>query len=145
MRSSIQSAKPRPGADCDSNHELIIAKLRLKLKKVAETTRPFSSVQFSSVAQSCSILCDPMNGLHTRPPCPSPTPRVHPNPCDLNQIPYDYALEVTNRFNGLDLIDRVPEELQMEVHNIVQETMTKIIPKKKKCKRQNGCLRRPYK
>jgi len=47
-----------------------------------------------------------MNGLHTRPPCPSPTPRVHPNPCDLNQIPYDYALEVTNRFKELDLIDR---------------------------------------
>ena len=57
-RSSIQSVKTRPGADCRSDHELIIAKLRLKLKKVAETTRPFSSVQFSSVAQSCPTLCN---------------------------------------------------------------------------------------
>ena len=54
---------------------------------------------------------------------------------DLNQIPYDYTVEVTNRFKGLDLIDRVPEELWMEVHNIVQEAVTKIIPKKKKCKK----------
>ena len=57
----------------------------------------------------------------------------------------EYTVEVTNRFKGLNLIDRVPEELQMEVRNIVQETMTKIIPKKKKCKRQNGYLTRPYK
>ena len=55
---------------------------------------------------------------------------------DLNQIPYNYTVEVTNRFKGLDLIDRVPEELWMEVRNIVQETMTKIIPKKKKCKKE---------
>ena len=54
---------------------------------------------------------------------------------DLNQIPYDYTLEVTNRFKGLDLIDRAPEELWMEVRNIVQEVETKIIPKKKKCKK----------
>ena len=54
---------------------------------------------------------------------------------DLNQIPYDYTVEVTNRFKGLDLIDRVPEELGMEVHDIVQETGIKIIPKKKKCKK----------
>ena len=54
---------------------------------------------------------------------------------DLNQIPYDYTLEVTNRFKGLDLIDRVPEELQMEVRDIVQETGIKTIPKKKKCKK----------
>ena len=54
---------------------------------------------------------------------------------DLNQIPYDYTVEVTNRFKGLDLIDRVPEELWTEVHNIVQEVVTKIIPKKKKCKK----------
>ena len=54
-------------------------------------------------------------------------------------------MEVTNRFKGLDLIDRVPEELWTEVHDIVQETVIKIIPKKKKTKRQNGCLRRPYK
>ena len=57
-------------------------------------------------------------------------------PCryDLNQIPYDYTVEVTNRFKGLDLMDRVLEELQTEVHNIVQETGTKTIPKKNKCK-----------
>ena len=54
---------------------------------------------------------------------------------DLYQIPYDYTVEVTNRFKGLDLIDRVSEELQMEAHNITQEAVTKSIPKKKKCKR----------
>ena len=95
-RSSIQSAKTRPGADCGSHHELLIAKFRLKLKKVGKTTRPFSY--------------------------------------DLNQIPYDYTVEVRNRFKGLDLIDKVPEELWMEVCDIVQEAMIKTIPKKKKCK-----------
>ena len=69
----IQSAKTRLGADCGSDHELLIAKFRLKLKKVGKTTRPFRY--------------------------------------DLNQIPYDYTVEVTNSFKGLDLIDRVPEEL----------------------------------
>ena len=64
---------------------------------------------------------------------------------DLNQIPYDYTVEVRNRFKGLDLIDGVPDELWMEVHDIVQEAVIKTIPKKKKWKRQNGCLRRPYK
>ena len=54
---------------------------------------------------------------------------------DLNQIPYDYAVEVRNRFKGLDLIDRVPEELWMEVRNIAQEAVIKTIPKKKKCKK----------
>ena len=58
-------------------------------------------------------------------------------PCryDLNQIPYDYTVEVTNSFKDLDLINRVPEELWMEVHDIVQEAMIKTIPKKKKCKK----------
>ena len=64
---------------------------------------------------------------------------------DLNQIPYTYTVEVTNRFKGLDLIDRVPEEQWTEVHNIVQEAVIKTINKKKKCKRQNGCLMKPYK
>ena len=54
---------------------------------------------------------------------------------DLNQIPYDYTVEVRNRFKGLDLIDRVPDELWMEVHEIVGETEIKTIPKKKKCKK----------
>ena len=54
---------------------------------------------------------------------------------DLNQIPYDYTVEVTNRFKGLDLIDRVPEELWKEVHNIVQEAGLKTVPKEKKCKK----------
>ena len=54
---------------------------------------------------------------------------------DLNQIPYDYPVEVTNRFKGLDLIDRVPEELWMGVRDIVQEAWIKTIPKKKKCKK----------
>ena len=54
---------------------------------------------------------------------------------DLNQTPYDYTVEVTNRFKGLHMIDRGPEELRTEVHDIVQEAVTKIIPKKKKCKK----------
>ena len=64
---------------------------------------------------------------------------------DLNQIPYDYTVEVRNIFKGLDLIDRVPGELWMEVHDIVQETGIKTIPMEKKCKKSNSCLRRPYK
>ena len=64
---------------------------------------------------------------------------------DLNQIPYSYRVEVQNRFKGLDLRNRVPEELWMEVCDIVQEAVIKTIPKKKKCEKQNGCLRRPYK
>ena len=63
---------------------------------------------------------------------------------DLSQIPYDYTAEVRNRFKGLGLTDRMPEELWMEVRDIVQETGIKTIPKKKKCKKkQNGRLRRP--
>ena len=62
---------------------------------------------------------------------------------DLNQIPYDYRVEVTDRFKGLELIHRVPEEQWKEVQDIVQEAVTKMIPKKKKCKGANGCLRRP--
>ena len=64
---------------------------------------------------------------------------------DLNQIPYDYSVEVKIRFKGLDLIDRVPNELWTEVCDTVQETGIKTIPKKKKCKNQNSCPRRPYK
>ena len=93
----IQSTKTRPGADCGSDHELLIAKFRLKLKKVGKTTRPFS--------------------------------------CDLNQIPYDYTVEVRSRFKGLDLIDRGPDELWMEVRDIVQETGMETIPMEKKCKK----------
>ena len=64
---------------------------------------------------------------------------------DLNQICFDYTVEVRNRFKGLDLIDGVPDELWMEVHDFVQETGIKTIPKEKKSKKQNCCLRRPYK
>ena len=64
---------------------------------------------------------------------------------DLNQIPYDYTVKVKNRFKGLDLIDGVPDELWMEVRDIVHETGIKTISKKKNAKKQNGCLRRPYK
>ena len=60
---------------------------------------------------------------------------TRPTRYDLNQIPYDYTVEVTNKFNGLDLVNRMPEELWTEVHNTVQEALTKIIPKKKKCKK----------
>ena len=93
---SIQSAITRPGSDRGSDHELLIDKFRLQLKKVGKTTRPLRY--------------------------------------NLNQIPYNYTVEVTNRFKGLDLIDRVPDELWMEVRDIVQETGIKTIPKKKKCK-----------
>ena len=60
-----------------------------------------------------------------------------PSRYDLNQFPYAYTLQVINRFKGLDLVDRAPEELQMEVHNILQDALTKTIPKKKKCKKAN--------
>ena len=96
-RSSIQSAKTRPGAACGSDHELLIAKFRLKLKKVGKTTRLFRY--------------------------------------DLNQTPYYYTVEVTNRFKGLDLIDRVPEDLWNYVPDVVEEAGIKTIPKKKKCKK----------
>ena len=89
--------KTRPGVDCGSDHELLIAKFRLKLKKVEKTTRPFRY--------------------------------------DLNQILNNFTVEVRNRFKGLDLIDRVPEELWTEIRDIVQETGSKTIPKKKKCKK----------
>ena len=64
---------------------------------------------------------------------------------DLNRIPYDYTVEVRNRFKGLDLIDKVPDELWTEVRDIVQETGVKTISKERNAKKQNGCLRRPYK
>ena len=93
----MQSAKTRPGADCGSDHELLIAKFRLKLKKVGKSTRPFSY--------------------------------------DLNQIPYDYTVEVRNRFKGLDLIDRVPDKQWNDVCDIVQETGIKTFPMEKKSKK----------
>ena len=64
---------------------------------------------------------------------------------DLNKIPYDYTVEVRYRFKGLDLIDRVPDELWNEVHDIVQETGIKTIPRERNAKKQNDCLGRPYK
>ena len=64
---------------------------------------------------------------------------------DLNQISYDYTVEVRNSFKGLDLIDRVPDELRTEVHDTGQETGIKTILKKRNAKKQNGCLRRAYK
>ena len=70
---------------------------------------------------------------------------IRPFRYHLNQIPYNYTVEVRNRFKGLDLIDRVPEELWTEVHDIVQETVSKTIPMERNAKKQNGCLGRPYK
>ena len=64
---------------------------------------------------------------------------------DLNKTPYDYTVEVRNKFKGLDLTDRVPDELWMEVRATVQQTGIKTIPMENKCKKQNGCLGRPYK
>ena len=99
---SVQSVKTRLGADCGSDHELLTAKFRLKLKTVRKATRPFRY--------------------------------------DLNQIAYNYTVEVTNRFQGLDLIDRVSEELWTKVP---EEAGIKTIPKKRNAEKQNGCLRGP--
>ena len=96
---TVSKKKKRPVSDYGSDHELLIAKFRLKLKKVGKTSRPFRY--------------------------------------NLNQIPYDYIVEVRNRFKGLDLIDRVPDELWTEFHDIVQETGIKTIPMEKKCKKAN--------
>ena len=90
----------RLGADCGSDHEVLIAKFRLKLKKVAKIPRPFRY--------------------------------------DLNQIPYDYTVEVRNRFKGLGLIDRVPDDLY-------RRQGSRPSPWKRNAKKQNGCLGRPYK
>ena len=87
-------SKTRLGTDCASDHELLIAKFRFKLKKVGKTTRPFRD--------------------------------------DVNPIPYDYPLEVRNRFKGLDLTDTVPDEVWTEIRDIVQETAIKTIPMEKK-------------
>ena len=97
MENLYTVSKTRLGADCGSDHELLIAKFKLKLKKGGKTARPYRY--------------------------------------DLNQMPSDYTVEVGNRFKGLDLIDRVPDELRMEVHDIIQDTGIKTIPKKKKCKK----------
>jgi len=96
-RSSIESTKTRPAADCGSDHEFLITKFRLKLKKTGKTARPLRY--------------------------------------DINQIPYDYTVGLRNRFKAIDQIDRVPDELWNEVHDIVQETGIKIIPMEKKCKK----------
>ena len=93
----IQSAKTRPRTDCGSDHDLLIAKFRLKLKKVGKTMRPFRY--------------------------------------DLNQILYEWIYSENDRFKGLDLIEKMHEELCMEFCNTIQEAMTKTISKKKKCKR----------
>ena len=97
MTGSKHLVKIRPGTNCGSDHELLVAKFRLKWKKVGKATRPFRH--------------------------------------DLNQIPYDYIVEVMNRFKGLDLVDRMSKELWRKVHNIVQQAVSKIILKKNKFKK----------
>ena len=105
-KSSIQSAKTRLEADCSSDHELLIAKFRLKSKKVKKTTRPFRY--------------------------------------DLNQIPYDYTVEVRNRFKGLDLIEFLMNYGWRFV-TLYRRQGSRPSPWKRKAKKQNGCLGRPYK
>ena len=98
--------KTRPAADCGSDHELFIAKFRLKLKKVGKTSRPFRY--------------------------------------DLNQIPYNYTVEVGNRFKGLDLIECLMNYGQSFV-TLYRRQGSRPSPRKRNAKKQNGCLRRPYK
>ena len=105
-RSAIQSAKTRPGADCGSDHELFIAKFRIKLKKVGKTTRPFRY--------------------------------------DLNQISYDYTVEVRNRYKGLDLIECLMN-YGMRFVTLYRRQGSRPSPWKRNAKKQNGCLGRPYK
>ena len=105
-RISIQSAKTRPGADCGSDHELLITKFRLKLKKVGKTTRPFRD--------------------------------------DLNQIPYDYTVEVRNRFKGLDLMECLMN-YGLRFVTLYRRQGSRPSPWKRNAKKQNGCLGRPYK
>ena len=106
-RSSIQSAKTKPGADCGSDHELLSAKFRLKLQKVGKTNKPFRY--------------------------------------DVNQIPYNYTVEVTNRFKGLDLIDRVLKNYRWRFMTLYRREGSRPSPWKRNAKKQNGCLGRPYK
>ena len=103
---SIQSVKKMPGADCGSDHELLVAKFRLKLKKVGKTTRPFRY--------------------------------------DLNQIPYDYTVEVRNRFKGLDLIECLMNYRQRFV-TLYRRQGSRPSPRKRNAKKQNDCLKRSYK
>ena len=105
-RSSIQSAKTRLGADCGSDHELLIAKFRQKLKKVEKTTRPFRY--------------------------------------DLNLIPYNYTVEVRNRFKGLDLTECLMN-YGRRFMTLYRRQGSRPPPRKRNAKKQNGCLRRPYK
>ena len=104
-RNSIKSARTRVGADCGSDRELI-AKFRLKLKKVGKTTRPFRY--------------------------------------DLNQIPYNYTVEVTNRFKELDLIECL-KNYGWRFVTLYKRQGSRPCPRKRNAKRQIGCLRRPYK
>ena len=106
-REALYSQQKQDQEMTGSDHELLITKFRLKLKKVRKTARPFRY--------------------------------------DLNQIPNKYTVEVRNRFKGLDLIDREPEKLWMEVRDIVQETGIKTSAWKRNAEKQNGCLGRPYK
>ena len=105
-RSSIQSAKTRRGADCDSDHELLIAKFRGKLKKVGKTTKQLRY--------------------------------------ELNQIPYDYTVEVRNRFKGLDMIEHLMN-YGCRFITLYRRQGARASPRKRNAKKQNGCLRRPYK
>ena len=103
---SIQSAKTRPGADSGPDHELLIAKFRLKLKKVGKNTRPFRY--------------------------------------DLNQIPYHYTVEMTNRFKGLDLIECL-KNYGWRFMTLDRRQGSRPSPRKRNAKKHNGCLRRLYK
>ena len=103
---ALYSQQKQDGTDCGSDHELLIEKFRLKLKKVGKTTRPFRY--------------------------------------DLNQIPYDYTVEVRNRFKGLDLIECL-KNYRQRFMTLYRRQGSRPSPWKRNVKRQDGCMRRPYK
>ena len=139
-KSSVQSAKTRPEADCGSDHQLFIEKFRLNWKKVWKTTRLFSSVQFS-----CSVVSDslrPHESQHARPPCPTPTPGVHSDSHPSSQ--WCHPAISSSVVKQLDLIECL-KSYGWRFVTLYRRWWSKPSPRKRNPKRQNGCLRRTYK
>ena len=133
--------KNKMGADCGSDQELLIVKFKLKLKKLGKTTRPFrydlNQIPYNYTWrwkwQPTPVLLP--GKFHGWRSLVGYSPWGCKESDMTERLYYDYTVEVRNRFKGLELIDIVPDELWTEIHDIVQETGIKIIPKKKKCKK----------